>query len=321
MRSQGLGLGLAVLSAATFGTSGSFASSLMSSGWSPAAAVTVRVAVAAVILTIPALVQMRGRWGLVRRSLPALFAFGIVAVGGCQLCFFNAVEHLSVSVALLLEYSGTLLVVLWLWVRHGKRPRPLTAVGGGVALGGLVLVLDLTGAQRVDVVGVIWGLAAATGLAVYFVISSRTDELLPPIAMAWGAMVIGAATLGLFALTGLVHFHARTAAVSFAGHHASWLVPVVGLSVVAGAFAYATGIGAARLLGATLSSFFGLTEVLFATLFAWLLLDQRPTVLQGIGGVIVLVGIVLVRADDRAGRAGATDVDALGREPTGAGLR
>src|SRR3989442_8047428 len=111
MRASSAGLGLALLSAATFGTSGTFAASLMAAGWSPGAAVAARIGIAALVLTIPALVQLRGRWGMVRRSLPAVLGYGLFAVAGAQLFFFNAVEHLSVGVALLLEYSGTLLVV------------------------------------------------------------------------------------------------------------------------------------------------------------------------------------------------------------------
>jgi drug/metabolite transporter (DMT)-like permease len=308
-RSAGAGLGLALLSASTFGTSGSFASSLMTSGWSPGAAVTARVGVAAVLLTVPALVQLRGRWVLLWRGLPSVLAFGLVAVAGCQLFFFNAVDHLSVSVALLLEYSGTLLVVLWLWLRHGQRPRRLTVLGGLVAVIGLVLVLDLTGSQHVDAVGVLWGLGAASGLAVYFVLSGRSDAPLPPLVMAWAAMLVGALALAVFAVAGLIPFHASTADVSFAGHRTSWLAPVIGLALVAGAFAYATGIAAARRLGAKVATFVGLTEVLFATLFAWLLLSQRPTLLQGIGGAVVLVGITLVRADEPTPQAGSSALE------------
>ena len=62
MRTSTVGLGLAVFSAATFGTSGSFASSLMATGWTPGAAVTVRISLAALFLTIPALIQLRGKW-------------------------------------------------------------------------------------------------------------------------------------------------------------------------------------------------------------------------------------------------------------------
>jgi drug/metabolite transporter (DMT)-like permease len=88
----------------------------------------------------------------------------------------------------------------------------------------------------------------------------------------------------------------------------SWVVPVIGLSLVAAAIAYAAGIGAARLLGAKLASFVGLTEVLFGVLIAWLLLGQAPDGLQLLGGLVVLAGIALVRAD-------GSGVPAAVREP------
>ena len=306
-RQAGLGFGLAALSAATFGTSGPFAAALMSAGWSPAAAVTARVGIAAAVLTPQALVQLRGRWSLLRVHLRSVLLFGLVAVGGAQLFYFNAVRSLSVSVALLLEYSGTVLVVGWMWLRHGQRPGRLTLAGGVLAVVGLALVLDLTGAHRVNVVGVLWGLAAATGLAVYFVVSARDEDPLPPAVVAWSGMAIGAITLGLAGLVGLIPFRATAARVSFAGHRTSWLVPVAGLSIVAAAIAYQAGIAAARRLGARLASFVGLTEVLFATLFAWALLGQRPGPMQAVGGAVVLIGITLVRAGDRPAAAAPTE--------------
>ncbi|WP_375480244.1 DMT family transporter [uncultured Jatrophihabitans sp.] len=293
------GLGLAVLSAATFGTSGTFASSLLAAGWSTGAAVTVRVGVAALLLTGPALVTLGGRWALLRSGLPSILAFGLVAVAGCQLCYFNAVKHLSVGVALLLEYSGTVLVVGWMWLRHRQRPRRLTAAGTVLAIVGLMLVLNLTGHQRVDAAGVLWGLAAAAGLAVYFVVSGRADDPVPPIVTAWAGMTVGALALLGCAATGVLRFTASTADVDLAGARVSWLVPVAGLAVVAGALAYAAGIGAARRLGPRLASFVGLAEVLCAVLIAWLLLGQRPSLLQALGGVVVLAGIALVRADEQ----------------------
>lgn len=298
MRASTAGLGLAVLSAATFGTSGTFAASLMASGWSPGAAVTTRIGVAALLLTVPALLQLRGRWPLLRRNLPTTVLYGAFAVAAAQLFYFNAVEHLSVGVALLLEYSGTLLVVAWVWLRQGSRPRRRTLVGGALALGGLVLVLDLTGDQRVDLVGVLWGLGAATGLAAYFVLSAHTKDPVPPTVMAWSGMVVGAVTLLLAGAIGILPMRASTRDADFAGTRTSWLVPIVGLSLVAAVIAYSAGIGAARRLGARLSSFVGLAEVLFAVLFAWAFLDQRPSGLQLLGGVVVLAGIALVKADE-----------------------
>jgi drug/metabolite transporter (DMT)-like permease len=78
----------------------------------------------------------------------------------------------------------------------------------------------------------------------------------------------------------------------------SWLVPVLGLGVVAAAIAYVTGIAAARRLGPKLGSFVAIAEVLFAAGFAWVLLHQVPTGMQFAGGLLILAGVVAVRLDE-----------------------
>ncbi len=301
----GSGLALGILSAATFGTSGVFATSLINAGWSPAAAVTARVAASALVLTIPALLQLRGRWALLRRRAGRVAAFGLVAVAGCQLFYFNAIQRMPVGVALLLEYLGTILVVGWLWLRHDQRPRRLTVAGAIAAIAGLVLVLNLTGSTRLDPIGVMWGLLAAAGLAIYFMLSSATDqEPLPPIVMAWASMCVGAALLAALGAIGVLSLTATAADVSFVGHRVSWIVPVLGLSLLAAVIAYVAGIGAARRLGPKVASFTGLAEVLFAVLFAWLLLSQLPSGMQLLGGVFIITGVALVRADELRGTQG-----------------
>lgn len=297
-RKAGAGLGLAILSAATFGSSGSFAKSLTDAGWSSGAAVAVRIGLAAAILAVPAVFAMRGRWGALRREGVMVALYGLIAVAGCQVFFFNAVQTLSVGVALLLEYLGTVLVVFWLWIRHGNRPRRLTTAGAAIAMVGLLLLLNLNGDARLDLVGVLWALGAAFGLATFFILSAQPNSDLPPIAVAGAGMTVGtAALLGLGAV-GLLPMHATFGDVDFAGHHTSWLVPVIGLSLIAAAVAYVAGIGAARLLGPKMASFVGLTEVIFGVLFAWLLLAQLPTGIQLVGGLLIVAGVALVRIDE-----------------------
>src|SRR3954464_13372943 len=93
-RTAGLGLGLALLSAATFGTSGTFARSLIDAGWSAEAAVATRVGIAALLLAGPAAVALRGRWSAARHSSGSITLFGVLAVAGAQVGFFNAVRYL-----------------------------------------------------------------------------------------------------------------------------------------------------------------------------------------------------------------------------------
>lgn len=289
------GLTLALLSAAAFSTSGPLAGSLIATGWTPGAAVVARLVVAAVALTVPAVLALRGRWVLLRSSARSVLLYGVLAVAVAQFAYFNAVAHLSVGVALLLEYQGIVLVVLWMWLRHGRRPRPLVLAGSAVALVGLALVLDVTGGFRLDGVGVLWGLVAAVGLAVYFVLASDESHPLPPLVLSCAALWVGAAALALLGAVRLVPLRIETAPVLLAGHRVSWLVPVLALALVAAALAYVLGVVGARLLGATLASFVGLAEVLFAVGFAWLFVGQVPTVVQAVGGAVVIAGVALVR--------------------------
>lgn len=300
MRSRTLvGLTLAVLSAMTFATSGAVAKGLLDTGWSPGAAVTWRVGVAALVLLVPGALMMRGRWHLLRRGWMSMALFGLLAVAGCQLAYFLAVDRISVAVALLLEYLGIVLVVGWLWVRHGQRPRPLTVLGAAVAVAGLVFVLDVFGAVEVDLIGVGWGLVAALGLAVYFVVSADDSTGLPPLVLATGGLTIGTLALVAAGLLGIVPMTTGTADVQLAGAAVPWWGAVLLLGVVAAAFAYATGIAATRRLGSKLASFVGLTEVLFAFTWAWVLLGQMPAPVQFLGGALILTGVVLVKLDER----------------------
>lgn len=305
-----IGLSLALLSAAAFSTSGAFAKGLLESGWTPAAAVTWRVSVAALLVAVPATLAMRGRWHLLRRAWPHIVLLGLVGVAGCQLAYFQAVQRLPIGVALLLEYLGIVLVVGWLWLRHGQRPRPLTVIGSALAAAGLALVLDVFGALEIDLIGVIWGLVAAVGLACYFVVSSDDTTGVPPLGLAAGGLVVGAAGLGLAGALGLTPMTAGTRDVLLAGHLVPWWLDVAALGLLATAVAYTTGVIANRRLGSKLASFVGLTEVTFAVMFAWLLLGELPAPVQLLGGLFIVAGVMAVKADERPSSRSAQPVAA-----------
>ncbi|MGN6301295.1 MAG: EamA family transporter, partial [Angustibacter sp.] len=256
------GLVLAVVSAATFGLSGSLARGLLDTGWTPGALVVARVGLAALVVTPFGLASVAGRWHLLRRGAPVVLLYGLLAVAGAQFCYFSAVQHMQVGPALLIEYTAPAAVVAWLWLRRGERPTPLTVAGAALAAVGLVLVLDLLSGARLSPAGVAWALAAMVGAAVYFVVSADEGNGLPPLALAAGGLVVG--TVGLVALSvvGVLPLRMAHADVAYAGHAVGWWVPVLLLGLVTAAVAYVTGIEATRRLGSRLASFVALLEVL-----------------------------------------------------------
>jgi drug/metabolite transporter (DMT)-like permease len=298
----GAGWTLALSASAAFALAGSFGTPLIHNGWAAGAVVCARVTIAFLVLLIPALRALRGRWHLLRRNAWLIISYGVVAVAACQLFYFQALATLDVGVALLLEYLGIIMVVGWLWVRHGQRPRALTIAGSLLAIAGLLLVLNLIGGGvRVDAIGVLWGLLAAVGLATHYLLSARPAYGLPPLALAAGGLGVGAVVMWSAAIARVVPLQATWSDVTMASASVPWWVPILGVSIISAAFAYVAAIGASRALGSKLASFAGLAEVLFAIVAAWLLLGQLPGLVQLVGGVLIVGGVLLVRADETHG--------------------
>lgn len=294
-RSQAAGFAFAVVSASSFGLSGALAGGLFVTGWSPAALVACRIVIGALVLIPPAAIALHGRCRLLRANAILILSYGLVCVAGCQFAYFSAVARLPVAVALLVEYTAPVAVIGWLWARHAQRPGRVTTAGTVVAGFGLVLVLDVFSAGGVDGLGVAWALLAMVGAATYFVVNAGQDNGLPPIVLAAAGLVVGGVALLAAGAVGLVSFAASTDDASYAGGSVPWWLPILGLGVFTAAIAYVAGIAASRVLGARLGSFAALMEVLFALVFAWLLLGQLPLPVQLLGGVLVLAGVVLVK--------------------------
>jgi len=296
-RRYGGGLALALISASSFGLSGSLARSLLDLGWSPAAVVATRVGGAFLILLIPCLVLLR-RIGLPTRAQSLrMLAYGVVAIALAQLCYFSAVQYLSVGVALLLEFLAPVILIGWHWARTQHRPAWSVLAGAGLSIVGLAFVLDLRDGLTLNPIGVAWALGAALCLCGYFLLSEDkgADAPIHPLLLTTAGTGIGAVVLLGAAAAGILPLAAATGVTSLADWSVGWWLPIMLLILISAVLAYPSGIVAVRRLGSSLASFAALTEVIFAVAFALVLLGQRPGPMQLVGGALILAGIALVQ--------------------------
>lgn len=318
-----LGLLFAVGSAFSFGMSGPFAKALMEAGWSPTGAVTARLAGGALVMAIVATIVKRDWLREAWQHRRIVLAYGVVPIAGAQLFYYNAVAHLSVAVALLLEYTAPILVVGYVWATTRRRPSGKTLAGVGMAVAGIMMVLNVFGSSGADIntMGVVWGLAAAVCAASYFVLSSKVaageDGGLNPITLAASGLIVGAVALAVLGLTGIMPLRVSSADVVIAGFTTSWIVPVVLLAVFATALAYTLGIHGIARLRPSFGSLVGLSEVLAAVLWAWLLVGEAISLTQAIGGAVVLAGLALARPRDDSDDAGTGELAATWPDATG----
>ena len=277
-----------------FATSGPFARPLFEAGWTPGAAVFWRVTGAAVVMLPLGLWVMRGRLRELAAEWRTIAAFGALAVATPQLMFFAAVSRMSVSIALLIEYMAPVLLVLLAWARTRQAPSRLVLAGTVASVFGLLCVLDLAGATP-DALGVLFAFGAMIGAASYFVLSARPTTL-PPLALAAFGLVAGAVVLGLAVAVRVLPYAAPLVPVTLLGAAVPWWVPLTVVVLAATAIAYGLGVAGITLMGERLASFVSLSALLVAALLAALLLGEVPSAIQLVGGVLIVAGVVLIRA-------------------------
>jgi drug/metabolite transporter (DMT)-like permease len=298
--STSLGLTIAVLAALTFGMSGAFIKPLLEAGWSPAAAVTIRALIGGVVLAPIALVALRGNWAALWTARGRVAAMGFIGVAGTQLVYFAALQRIPVGTAILVEYMAPVLLVLFVWATSRHIPKAVVLIGSVVSIAGLVLVVSPGVDGALDLLGLIFAGLAAIGCAIYYVIAAKPSDGLPPVALAAAGLLLGGVALGAVGLTGLVPWSMTFGLVNMLGTTVVWWIPLLIVGVLATAFAYAASITAAEMLGSRLSSFAGLLEVVAAAVYSWILLGEALTVVQILGGVLILVGIGFVRSEKAA---------------------
>jgi drug/metabolite transporter (DMT)-like permease len=291
----------------------------MMAGWSPTAAVAARLAGGAVVLAIIATIVKPDWLRQAREHARTVVVYGLIPVAGAQLCYYNAVAHLSVGVALLLEYTAPVLVIAWVWATTRQRPRGFTLAGVALAIVGVTLVLDVFHGARIDAAGVAWGLGAAVCAVCYFMMSDEVTadgSGLHALTLASGSLLVATVAVAALGMSGVMPMRFTANDAMVAGVTLPWYVPVLLMGIIATALAYTLGISGVARLRPSFASLVGLAEVLFAVLAAWLMLAEKMTAVQVVGGAVVLVGLALARQGGRSAEiAVASQPDAGALEP------
>jgi len=256
-----------------------------------------RVAGAAVLMGLTMLVVDRSALRLPRHRILPVVAMGI-AVASLQATYAIAVYILPVGIALLLEYTATLAVALiaYFFLKEHVKTRIWVAIG--LVLAGLVVVAEVWN-TTLDPIGVVWALLASASLTAYFILGERQTGAMHPMAVGFWSMTV--ATVFWAFLSGwweidfaiLAENIPLTSEVGGATGPA-WLLMAVNI-VVGTFFSFALSLFAISRLKATRSGIVATSEILFAFLFAFLLLGEKLNLGQIVGAAVVLIGIIVAQ--------------------------
>ncbi len=292
-----LSLVLVGASAACFGTLGILTRFVYAAGVGPLALLTWRFAAASLLMAAFQLVR-DGRSLLVTRGDLGRYALlALTGYGAASLCFFFALPLVGVSVTTVLLYTYPAIVTVIGRLFLGERLTWQRAAAIVLTFAGCALVARVfESAAAVSPLGVLLGLGAGLGYAVFNVLSLRFMSRRPRI-------VLMAYTFGISAVAiGIVSVVARRSLSVAAWTPTVWvlLLAIVLVPTFAAVILYLEGI---RRLGAAQAAIVSTFEPLFAIALSAVFLAERLSATQWVGAAVVLAGVVM----SEWGSAGVTE--------------
>lgn len=290
-RHRPTGSAFALLAALAFGGSGVFARPLLDAGMDPLHVTWLRVAGAALIL-LPVALRHRD---LVRRRPLLLLAYGVFPMAGVQALYFAAVARIPVGIALLLEFLGPVLVLLWVRVVRKDRVSPAAIIGVVLAVAGLGLLLEVWAGMRLDAIGVGLALGAAAAQAAFFLLGDAVGEDADPLAViAFGALV-ATVLLGVLSRPWNLPWNLMASPHDLGGLTLPGWALALWLALVCTAIAYFAGVSAIKRLSPQVAGGVAYLEVVTAIVMAWILLGESLNATQLLGAVVIVTGAFIAQ--------------------------
>ena len=274
------GVLLVAISAAGFASIGLFARVAAASGASLLTVLALRFVLAGILL---ALVLRHRRLAWPRgRDLAGLVLLGALGYTAQSFCFFSALNHLTVGLAVLLLYLHPALVLLAGAALGRQRLTPRKAALAAASFAGILLTVrgDLAGTP----VGLAFGIGAALIYTNYILVG---EHLTPRTGVIPAATVIVLSAAVMFCLGTLVE------GVRWPGTTGGWLA-VAGIAMLGTSLATVTFFAGVQRIGAGDAATLSTLEPVVALVLAFVFLGEQLGAVQLAGALLVIASAALL---------------------------
>lgn len=293
------GYALYLIASLLFALNATVAKSILLTGIDPERLSQLRVTAAFLILLVFVAITGPARLKLRKKEIPILLAYGIFGVAMTQYLYFVSLVYLPVGVALLIEFTAPILVALWTRFAWKEPTRKTVWLALAMALAGLALVAQVWLGFALNVTGVIAAAGAAVSLAIFYLLGDkqiRSENARDPVSLTlWG---FGAASLFWAIVQPWWTFPwERLSGTTDPIGTLGWEIPIwimtTSMVVLGTVIPFWLVLESLRHLRASQAATMGLTEPLFATVIAWIVLNESLTWVQMGGALLILVGVFI----------------------------
>ena len=271
-------------SAAAFGTLSIFAKLAYSAGLSTEQLLAFRFVLAAIGMWALSFAVGQNPLRLRRRQAIALIGLGTVLYTAQALTYFIALRSLPASLCVLIVYIYPSLVVVagWLFLR-----RNVSAWHGFALVSSFAGVALLVGGAELRVnSGLAFALASPVLYTTFILVSERVMAAAPPVAAS--AVMMSGTAVALCVIAGV------EGRLALPGTIDGWAVSA-GIAVIPTMVAISLFLAGLPRIGAARAALLSTLEPVVTVSLAVTLLGDRFSLLQAVGGLLVLAAVIVVQ--------------------------
>ena len=182
------GIVLIVVAAVFWGTMGIFVRKLSEYGFSSIQIVTIRLTLAALVFSVILLIKDRSGFKISPKDIPLFLGLGFGSILFFTVCYFSAINMMSLSTAAILLYTSPIWIMLMSVILFHEKLNGRKIAALILAFAGCVLVSGISG-NGITLTGLLVGLGSGFGL-VYIVHRMMGTPVSVDVPMSLGALAV-----------------------------------------------------------------------------------------------------------------------------------
>ena len=293
LSTQFKGVALVVLATIFWSSSGIFISFIMEgSDLSAVGLAFWRDLSTFLVLLIGIVVTNPKRLHVKKSDLPWLAAMGAISIGIFHILWNNAVVMIGASLATVIQCNAPIFVTIMAYFvfQEAITSHKLTAIA--LAVVGTVLVSGLVGNSgewKIVPIGLLIALGSAVLYGTFSLFGKKISGEYSPWTILLYVFGFGTIALFLYQLGTPDPWPSSPAIIP-------WFAGLVLISTIAGFASYTSGL---QKLPASTASITAMTEILFASVMAYIFLGERLDVWQILGAILITSGVVIVSLNNK----------------------
>ena len=221
-----------------------------------------------------------------RKDLPLLIGMGAISIGIFHVFWNQAVVMLGASLATVVQCNAPIFVTIMAWFLFGERITARKIIAVVLAAVGTILVSGISSVGEWKIVPI--GLWIALGSAITYGSLSLFGKKLSGDYNAWTIMFY------IFAFGTLTLFAVQLGSPDPWPAKSTFLPLFVGFVLISTIVGFALYTTALKYLPASMASITATSEIFFASILAYVFLQEKMDLWQIIGSVLIIIGVVLV---------------------------